>query len=66
MRVRDPRGSGRWRHARIRLGWRGLSIEGRGVLQAEFDSWLTAGGTTDRYGGKLFFRLKMGLGGVAT
>jgi hypothetical protein len=48
VRVRDPRGTKRWRHVRARIGWRGLSEEGRGVLQAEVDTWLTEDGTWTR------------------
>lgn len=56
------RGRGRWRHVRVRLGWRGRSDQGRGIIQAEIDSWLTVRGTKDRVGGKTFVRFKAGRG----
>lgn len=60
FRVRDPRGRDVWRHVRVRLGWRGRSEEGDGIVQFEVDSWRTLGGTghTRRVGRKTFVRLK--------
>lgn len=64
VRVRDPRGSGRWRHWRARLHLKGETQDGRGLMHFEIETWLTQGGIgyTRRLGTKSFLRLRAGRG----
>lgn len=66
LRVRDPRGTGRWRHVSVRAYVPRSDLRvGRGKVSFEAATWMTSAAQTtgNRLTIKAFVRLAVGLGG---